>query len=226
MELKRLVQQLNYRIEPKPEGGFIARCTDPSVPPLEAATREELQQQIQARLRAVLQEKFPGMKLPPMQNKQVEWQVHIDRKPGGGFSVHSDPQGASNVSQASQEKMDHFAEELLGFVDKHFPGLSQALAAQVGGKDIEVFTQTSEVKKISPFAAAQGLLPTQPMQTAIAKPEDVRVEATTIENANFNSAALANTPITPEAGGNWKLFRTLLLFAIIAALVYFFVLRR
>src|ERR1700739_3195461 len=143
MKLKRLVQQFTYRVEPKPEGGFIARCTDPTVPPLEAPTREELQQQIQARLRAVLQEKFPGLKLPALENKHVEWQVHIDRKAGGGFTVHSDQQGASNVEPATHEKIDHFAEELLGFVDKHFPDLSQALAAQVGGKNIEVFTQAN-----------------------------------------------------------------------------------
>jgi hypothetical protein len=226
MELKHLIQQFTYRIQPKPDGGFIARCTDSTVPPLEAPTREELQQQIQARLRAVLQEKFPGLKLPALENKHVEWQVHIDRKPGGGFTVHSDQQGASNVEPATREEIDHFAEELLGFVDKHFPDLSQALAAQVGGKDIQVFTQQSNVKGISPLTPAQGLLPTQPMQTPNAALEDVRAEATTIKNANINNAALANTPITPEAGGNWKLFRSLLLLAIIAALMYFFLIRR
>jgi hypothetical protein len=64
------------------------------------------------------------------------------------------------------------------------------------------------------------------MQAADLKNEYARVEATTAENANLNNAALANTPITPQASGNWKLFRSLLLFAIIAALLYFFLLRR
>ena len=40
MELKRLITHFTYRIEPKPEGGFIAHATDPTVPPLEAPTRE------------------------------------------------------------------------------------------------------------------------------------------------------------------------------------------
>jgi hypothetical protein len=43
MELKRLISHFTYRIEPKPGGGFIAHPADPSVAPLEAPTREELQ---------------------------------------------------------------------------------------------------------------------------------------------------------------------------------------
>jgi hypothetical protein len=229
MELKRLVQQFTYRIEPKPEGGFIARCTDPTVPPLEAPTREELQQQIQARVRAVLQEKFPGLKLPALQNRQVKWDVHIDRKAGGGFTVHSERPGAPTGEPATQEKIDHFAEELLGFVDKHFPDLSQALAAQVGGRDLKVFTTEQSSVTLqgnSLLGGAKGLLPTQPMRAADLKNDYARVDANTTENANINSAAFANTPITPEASGNWKLFRFLLLIATIAALLYFFVLRR
>src|SRR4051794_39162471 len=46
MEIKRTISRVIYCIEPKPEGGFIARCDDPTVPPLEAASRFELEQQI------------------------------------------------------------------------------------------------------------------------------------------------------------------------------------
>ena len=229
MELKHLVQKFAYRIEPKPEGGFIARAADPTVPPLEAPTREELQQKIQAKIVEGLGTAFPGLKLPALQNRQVKWDVHIDRKPGGGFTVHSERPGAPTGEPATQEKMDHFAEELLGFVDKHFPDLSQALAAQVGGRGIKVFTTEQSSVTLqgnSLLGGAKGLLPTQPMQAADLKNDYARVDANTTENANINSAAFANTPITPEASGNWKLFRLLLLIATIAALLYFFVLRR
>ena len=229
MELKHLVQKFVYRIEPKPEGGFIARVADPTVPPLEAPTREELQQKIQAKIVEGLSTAFPNLKLPASLNEHVKWDVHIDRKPEGGFTVHSERPGAPTGEPATQEKIDHFAEELLGFVDKHFPDLSQALAAQVGGRDIKVFaTKQSgvQLQGNSLLGGAQGLFPTQPMQAADFKNEYARVEPTTTENANINSAAFANTPITPQAGGNWKLFRFLLLLAAIAALLYFFVLRR
>jgi hypothetical protein len=48
MELKSLITHFTYRIEPKPAGGFITHTTNPTVPPLEAPTREELQRKIQA----------------------------------------------------------------------------------------------------------------------------------------------------------------------------------
>jgi hypothetical protein len=229
MDLKHLTQKFVYRIEAKPEGGFIARATDPTVPPLEAPTREELQKKIQATVITALGERLAGLKIPVSSKQHGDWEFHIDRKPGGGFSIHSEQQGPSTVDPATQQKVDHIAEELLGFVDKHFPDLSQALAAQVGGRDIKVFaTEQSSVtlQGNSLLGGAKGLFPTQPMQAADLKNEYPRVEATTAENANLNNAALANTPITPQASGNWKLFRSLLLFAIIAALMYFFLLRR
>ena len=92
MELKHLATRFTYKIEPKPEGGFIARSTDPTVPPLEAPTREELQHKIQANMVAALSDAFPGLKLPA-QNKQVKFEVHIERKPGGGFAVQTDEPG-------------------------------------------------------------------------------------------------------------------------------------
>jgi hypothetical protein len=48
-----------YRIEPKPEGGFIARCKDPNIPPIEGATRDEIDQKIQASIGADLDRPIP-----------------------------------------------------------------------------------------------------------------------------------------------------------------------
>src|ERR1700745_298775 len=107
MELKHLVQKFAYRIQPKPEGGFIARAPDPTVPPLEAPTREELQQKIQAKIVEGLGSAVPGLQLPALQNRQGKWEVHSARKPGGGFTVHSARPGAPTGEPATQEKMDH-----------------------------------------------------------------------------------------------------------------------
>src|SRR5260370_27811263 len=139
MDLKRLITQFTYRIEPKPEGGFIAHATDPTVPPLEAPTRQELQRKIQANIAAGLASEFPGLKLP-LENQQLKFAFHIERKPGGGFAIHSADPNAQPIEGATHEEIEsHFAEKLINFVGKHFvPELSQALAAQRSG-DIKVF---------------------------------------------------------------------------------------
>src|SRR3954452_10947174 len=62
MEIKRTISRIAYRIEKKPEGGFIARCSDLNVPPLEAASRFELEQQIQVKITAEMESQFPGLK--------------------------------------------------------------------------------------------------------------------------------------------------------------------
>lgn len=238
MELTNLIKRFAYRIEPKPEGGFIARSTDPTVPSLEAPTREELQQKIQANLVAALGEKFPGLKLPaslPGQGLKpgVQYEVHVERKPGGGFSVHSE--NASGQESADQEKIDHAAEQLLGFVDKHFPQISEAIAAQAGSRDVKVFVDKKTGSSVNASLGFDWKM-LAPTSSGDAKLESAVVEATTTETLSSNStvsalnqsgianqSGISNAPITPEAAGNWKLFRFLLLLAVIAVVVYFLI---
>lgn len=63
MEIKRAISRFVYRIEPKPEGGFIASCDDPGVPPLEAATRSELEQKIREKLVSEVESEIPALKI-------------------------------------------------------------------------------------------------------------------------------------------------------------------
>jgi hypothetical protein len=229
MELKQLVQRYVYRIEPKPEGGFVARATDPTMPTLEAPTREELQQKIQEKLVAELGERFPGLRLPALQNKQVKWEVHIDRKPGGGFAVHSDELGTAISDPATHEKLDHFAEELLNFVDKNFPQLSQAIAAQAGSRGVQVFTTekiSTSRNNDSPLGSLQALLPTQPMPASDVNPRHMTLQATTVDEAPLNPAAISNVPIIPEASRSGNVLGFLLALLIIGLLTYFFLYRR
>ena len=67
MEIKRTISRVIYRIEPKPEGGFIARCGDPNVPPLEADTRFELEQQIKDKITSEVESQIPGLKISLLQ---------------------------------------------------------------------------------------------------------------------------------------------------------------
>ncbi|HYL91929.1 MAG TPA: hypothetical protein VEW69_02105 [Alphaproteobacteria bacterium] len=60
---KTTVTNLRYAIEPKPEGGFVARSADPSMPSVEGGTRDEVQQKIEAIFSNLIQQKLPQFKL-------------------------------------------------------------------------------------------------------------------------------------------------------------------
>jgi len=229
MELKRLITHFTYRIEPKPEGGFIAHATDPTVPPLEAPTREELQQKIQANIATALAAEFPGLKLP-LENRQLKYAFHIELKPGGGFAIHSADPGAKPVQGATHEEIEsHFAEKLIGFVGKHFmPELLQALAAQGNSGDIKVFVNRKTGASVHAgsqelsFGTTQGPPTDGSIQLDDTKIEDLKLVDAKTTSADFSSAALANSPITAETSSSWSIFRFLLALLIIAALMYFF----
>jgi hypothetical protein len=216
MELKSLITHFTYRIEPKPEGGFIAHTTDPTVPPLEAPTREELQRKIQENIAAGLASEFPGLELP-LENQQLKFAFHIERKPGGGFAIHSADPDAPLIEGATHEEIEsHFAEKLIAFVGKHFiPELSQALAAQ-GSGDIKVF-----VNRKTGFTVNTG---SHTIQTDDVTTEDAKLGDAKTANASLGSVgdAIDNSPITPETSSSWTIFRFLLALLIIAAMMYFF----
>jgi hypothetical protein len=216
MELKSLITHFTYRIEPKPEGGFIAHTTDPTVPPLEAPTREELQRKIQEDIARSLASEFPGLKLP-VENQQLKFAFHIERKPGGSFAIHSADPDAPLIEGATHEEIEsHFAEKLIAFVGKHFiPELSQALAAQ-GSGDVKVF-----VNRKTGFTVNAG---SHTIQTDDVTKEDAKLVETKTANARLGSVgdAMDNSPITPETSSSWTIFRFLLALLIIAAMMYFF----
>lgn len=198
MNVKHLITHFIYRIEPKPEGGFIAHATDPTVPPLEAATREELQRKIQENIAASLASEFPGLKLP-LEKQGLQFAFHIEGKPGGGFSLHSADPGAQPIEAATHEEIEnHFAEKLMAFVGQHLmPDLSRMMAAQGNPEAIKIL----ENAKL--------------------------VDAKEI-NANFGSVGgtIENSPIAPETSSGGPILRFLLTLLIIFALMYFFLHRR
>ncbi len=213
MELKRLISHFTYRIEPKPEGGFIAHATDPSVPPLEAPTRVELQQKIQAAIMATLATEFPGLKVP-INNNKVNLAFHIERKPGGGFSIESTGGNAPSIAGATHAEIENpFLEKLVAAMGKHFmPELSQALGGQLDGK-IQVFVNqnaggSSGAPSLTSGDAGQ-ILPPVSIQAGFARSKDALKPS-------------SNSLLTPEANGAWPIIRFLLAVLIIGAVIYFF----
>jgi hypothetical protein len=216
MELKSLITHFTYRIEPKLEGGFIAHTTDPTVPPLEAPTREELQRKIQENIAAGLASEFPGLKLP-LENQQLKFAFHVERKPGGSFAIHSADPDAPLIEGATHEEIEsHFAEKLIAFVGKHFiPELSQALAAQ-GSGDIKVFVNHKTGFTVN---AGSHTIQTDDVTREYAKLVDAK---TAIASLGGVGDAMDNSPITPETSSSWTIFRFLLALLIIASMMYFF----
>jgi hypothetical protein len=53
--------KFSYRIEPKPEGGFVATPSEPGMPTLEGATREEVQQKIETTITDMVTSQMPTM---------------------------------------------------------------------------------------------------------------------------------------------------------------------
>ena len=227
MELKQLITKFTYRIEPKPEGGFIAHATDPAVPALEASTREELQRKIQETILAGLTSEFPGLKLPTT-NQETKFAFHVESKPGGGFVIQSADPDAKPIEGASHDEIAaHFAEKLLGFVGNHFaPELSQLLAAQGGSGDVKVVVnRTSFSFKTSAAAAgaAQALLPTGLGQANTTAAGGTAFAAETTQTPNLNDVreAFLNEPIKPESNKLTSVMRFLLGLVILTALMYF-----
>jgi hypothetical protein len=208
MELKRLISHFTYRIEPKPGGGFIAHAADPSVAPLEAPTREELQQKIQENILGGLNAQFPSLKLP-LENQDLQFAFHIERKPEGGFVIRSSDPNEEPIEVLTHNDMEsHFAEKIISFLGRHLtPELSQALAAQANSGDIKVFVnRKTGVASISDTTTI--------IEAANAKPTD--------GISGRLGGTISNTPIEPEASSSGKVFRILLVVLVAAALVYFF----
>jgi hypothetical protein len=227
-DIKRLISHFTYHIEAKPDGGFVARATDPSLPPLEADTRLELQQKIQQNISAALAAEFPGLKLP-LENQQLKAAFHIERAPDGGFTIHSSDPNSPSTQAAPHEIESKFAEKLIGYMGKHFMSqLSPELAAQLTSGDVKVFVN----RKVMPGTA--GLFTPTDAQDLSAAASNLNLDSkaggtlsnSTIEAANAEPKGgtidySGDSPIKRSTGGNSVILRFLLALLIVGAIMYF-----
>jgi hypothetical protein len=226
MDIQTITRKYAYKIEAKPEGGFIARATDPTVPPIEGATREEVQRKIRETVAAGLAQAFPGLKIP-LETKNAKLEFRVERKPEGGFSVHSTELGTPTMAPATHEKVDHMAEKLLGLVDKHFPEFSRALAEQAASEEVQIITEQKNEKWSGFPTSARDLLPTPPAKSESSVAGVVKWTGGAADTTSDSlGGAITNTPITPQSSSNWAVLRFLLAALAIAGLLYFFLTHR
>jgi hypothetical protein len=223
MDLKRLISHFTYRIEPKPEGGFIAHASDPTIAPLEASTREELQRKIQENIASSLAAEFPGLKLP-LDNHGLKYSFHIEGTPGGGFAIHFADPNAQPIEAATHEEIEsHFAEKLIAFVGKHFmPELAQAMAAQGISGNVKVFVKR-QTGITGPHTLGPGIARSLAPSSIQPDMEDAKSGDTKTINANIGSVGgtIGNSPITPETSSSW-IVSLFLLVLLLGSLTYLF----
>lgn len=227
MDLKRLITHFTYRIEAKPGGGFIAHASDPNLPPLEAATRFELNEKIRQNISAALAAEFPQLK-SAMEQNQVKVAFHLEQKSGGGFVLHSDAPNATPMEAAPHEIESKFAEKLIEFAGKHLvpAEISQALASNLASGNVKVFVTKTGGHATTLFAAGApaGSSPTSPISENSGALENTASEfpdtAGTITDAGDGS------PIHRTTSSNWALLRFLLALAILGAIAYFYLSHR
>ena len=151
MEFKSILSRFIYRIEPKPGGGFIATCKDPSAPAIEGATRQEVQRKIQESIAANLGTQFPALQ-SALAGNDVKLHYHIEAKPGGGFIIHhGDPNSLDHqhaaIEGSTREHLENQIESKIfsAIMGRLPPELHQQVADKLnsGGLDIDVRARVS-----------------------------------------------------------------------------------
>jgi hypothetical protein len=139
MDFKKLIVKFCYRVEAKPEGGFIARCSDPSQPTLEGATRSEVEQKIRDRISGELATQFPALK-DLFDQQTIQHTYHVEAKPGGGFVVNSGDPAHGPIEASTREHLeDLVASKFIShLMDKLPPDAVQQFSAQLGSGNMNV----------------------------------------------------------------------------------------
>ena len=229
MEFKTVIKKFLYRIEAKPSGGFIATCKDSSLPPIEGATRTEVEQKIQESISADLGSQFPSLK-PLFDSKQVKLSYHIDPKPGGGYIVHHGDPNSSDLSSSdpahqpiegsTREHVESLIESKLfsALMERLPPEAHQQIADKLnsGGLDVTVNRRVSFATKIG----GQPDLSDEKPLTLDPNP------GTATEVLPPATGAINQSPITYEKNKSGGIFRFLLALLVLAALMYFYLHRR
>ena len=59
MDIKTTTARFSYRIQAKPEGGFVATPSDPAMETIEGSTKEQVEQKVQAKISEMIGAQLP-----------------------------------------------------------------------------------------------------------------------------------------------------------------------
>jgi hypothetical protein len=215
MEIKRTISRIAYRIEEKPEGGFIARCSDLNVPPLEAASRFELEQQIQAKITAEMESQIPGLEIS-LEKKNISFDNKSDRG--------SIPQPGIEGG-AKQAVEQWLTDKAVTLVEKNLPPelvdqlKNQKLSGNVNIKVTKFGGKTNFRREYVISNGNAGQL----LSRFLGRQKDSgALEPSNPVSASFSGTNLDSTsPITPVSGSG-PFLRFLLAAIVVAGIVFFF----
>jgi hypothetical protein len=222
MEIKRTISRIAYRIEPKPGGGFIARCSDPNVPPLEAASRFELEQQIKAKITGEMESQFPGLKIPLDQSQTKS--ITFSTKPNGSIFSSSSDSSLQPAEGGVKNAVEHWlADKAVSLVEKNLPPelLEQLKQQQVEGKiKIAVTKVDAEGKVQRNYVVSNGSdLISRFVQGA--QKTSGALEPSNPVSASFSGTDLdSNSPITPASSSSFLGFAAAAL--VLIGMLFFF----
>ncbi|HKW16844.1 MAG TPA: hypothetical protein VJO35_04990 [Terriglobales bacterium] len=208
MEITRTLERFAWHIEPKPEGGFIARCSDPSVPPLEADNRIELQRKVRENITAHLATQFPSLKIS-LDKEDIKLPLFdaddlAASKPGEA----SAQSGEGGIKGAVEQWLTKNAVAAIG--SQLPPELMEKLKTQAHDGKLS-FTVTTTTKgsgntqvRTKTISFGDAKLPlqlgSQPQQNSASLPPSAPVSAS-FSNQQLDTA----TPITPVSSSTWFL---------------------
>ena len=212
IDLKHVIARIPYKIEPKPDGGFIARASDPMVAPIEAPTREELHQKILA----AVSSQFSELGIPAGgKNVHVSFKINTGKEQ---FSVSTIPNEAPGPEQGIN--IANLAlDKLLSFAAKH---LSPELAEQMTKQGIT----TSFNLTVSNKTAVQVNSGPQGLTFAGPKSSVVQNKSSDIPQFEAGVGLIDGQPITPEPSNIGKILKLIVCVMILGVLAYLYLLSR
>jgi len=211
IDLKNVIARIPYKIEPNPQGGFIARAADPSVPSIEAPTREELTQKIIA----VVRSEFPELHIP-FRGKNA--QVSVQLKSGNEeVFLSTDPNEVAG-SEYPIDMKNEALEKLLGFASKHLtPELAKQLAEQAGTTSFQLTVNNKTAVRIN--SGPQGL--------TFGAPKAPAIQSAATDIPKLDAVGIMNgQPITPEPSNFRRTLKLIVWAMILGTFAYLYFVSR